>query len=174
MALIKCKECGKDISDTTDVCIHCGAPTSISTNGGNTTKSKRHNNRNVIITIIVCLLIMAFVIVGIPFLLSLKHKGSTTLDAEYSAPEYEYIYGDAMRAIFRFKDDGTVIFQRCNIDTDACADPHSYTYQRNGIDVDIYDTGDSPLYECYLKDSEAILRCSNSSGGYQDYAKIID
>ncbi len=30
MALIECKECGKRISDTTKLCIHCGAPTSIS------------------------------------------------------------------------------------------------------------------------------------------------
>ncbi len=27
MALITCKSCGKTISDTTSVCIHCGAPT---------------------------------------------------------------------------------------------------------------------------------------------------
>lgn len=26
MALIKCKECGKEISDTADKCIHCGIP----------------------------------------------------------------------------------------------------------------------------------------------------
>lgn len=26
MALIKCEECGKEISDTTEVCIHCGCP----------------------------------------------------------------------------------------------------------------------------------------------------
>ena len=30
MALIQCKECGKRISDTTEVCVHCGAPTRIS------------------------------------------------------------------------------------------------------------------------------------------------
>ena len=27
MALITCKNCGKNISDTTEHCIHCGAPT---------------------------------------------------------------------------------------------------------------------------------------------------
>lgn len=32
MALIECKECGKRISDTTKVCVHCGAPTDISKN----------------------------------------------------------------------------------------------------------------------------------------------
>ncbi len=26
MALIKCKECGKEISDTASACVHCGAP----------------------------------------------------------------------------------------------------------------------------------------------------
>ena len=26
MSLIKCPECGKKISDTSDACIHCGAP----------------------------------------------------------------------------------------------------------------------------------------------------
>lgn len=26
MALIKCPECGKDVSDKSDVCIHCGYP----------------------------------------------------------------------------------------------------------------------------------------------------
>ena len=32
MALIQCKECGKRISDTTEVCVHCGAPTNMSAN----------------------------------------------------------------------------------------------------------------------------------------------
>ena len=26
MALIKCKECGKEISDTANECVHCGCP----------------------------------------------------------------------------------------------------------------------------------------------------
>ena len=26
MAMIKCKECGKDISDTAKICVNCGAP----------------------------------------------------------------------------------------------------------------------------------------------------
>ena len=26
MAIIKCKECGKDISDKAKICVHCGAP----------------------------------------------------------------------------------------------------------------------------------------------------
>lgn len=26
MALVKCRECGKEISDTAKKCVHCGAP----------------------------------------------------------------------------------------------------------------------------------------------------
>jgi len=35
MAMIKCKECGKDISDKSSSCIHCGCPVISSTNNGN-------------------------------------------------------------------------------------------------------------------------------------------
>lgn len=35
MALIKCKECGKEISDTADKCIHCGCPLHNENNNGN-------------------------------------------------------------------------------------------------------------------------------------------
>lgn len=176
MALIKCVECGKEISDTTDICVHCGAPTSISTkrNDNVVTKSKRNNKRNIVIFIVVCLLVFCIVIIGVPFFINLRNKdilASDTLDAEYSAPELEYIYGDAMRVIFEFKDDGTAIYQRCNTKTDACADPHSYTYKKYGLDVDIYGSDDNLLYDCSLKNSGKILNCYDMSGQYQDYAK---
>ena len=101
MALIKCVECGKEISDTTDICVHCGAPTSISTkrNDNVVTKSKRNNKRNIVIFIVVCLLVFCIVIIGVPFFINLRNKdilASDTLDAEYSPPELEYIYGAAM------------------------------------------------------------------------------
>ena len=35
MALIKCKECGKEISDTANKCIHCGCPLHNENNNGN-------------------------------------------------------------------------------------------------------------------------------------------
>ena len=41
MALIKCRECGKEISDTADICIHCGCP--LRQNYGN---NSDHKNRN--------------------------------------------------------------------------------------------------------------------------------
>ncbi len=48
MALIKCKECGKDISDTAEVCINCGAKTE---------KAKR-DNKNIVRSGIVILIIV--------------------------------------------------------------------------------------------------------------------
>jgi hypothetical protein len=49
MALIKCKECGKDISDTAKVCINCGAKTE---------KAKKNNKKIIVIAIIIIFLII--------------------------------------------------------------------------------------------------------------------
>ena len=68
MALIKCKECGKDISDTTDICIHCGAPTSISLNDKVDTRPKRRSKHGIFIFI--GIIILVFVILVIPFLIN--------------------------------------------------------------------------------------------------------
>ena len=177
MTLIKCVECGKDISDTTDICIHCGAPTSLSIkcNDNIVKKSKKHNKHSIIILLFVFLLILVFLIIGIPFFVNLINNdtlSTETLNAEYSAPELEYIYGDAMRVTFVFKDDGTTIYQRCNTKTDVCGNSHSYTYKKQGLDIDIYSSDDSLSYDCYLKDSGKILRCYDNGNQYQDYAKI--
>lgn len=54
MALIKCKECGKDISDTAKVCINCGAKTE---------KAKR-DNKNIVklgITILIIILLASVI-----------------------------------------------------------------------------------------------------------------
>lgn len=171
MALIKCKECGKDISDTTDICIHCGAPTSISINDKVDTRPKRRSKHGIFIFLGV--FILFFIIIVIPFFTNSAHKGklsSSTLNAEYSAPKYENVFGDAMRETFKFKDDGQVVYQLCNIKTNACADPRAYTYEKYGLDVKIYSYG-SIQYNCSLKDSDSILRCDGTGGTYQDYAK---
>ena len=51
MALIKCKECGKEISDQATTCPNCGAKTEIS-------KKKRYN-----IIIAICIAVIAFIII---------------------------------------------------------------------------------------------------------------
>ena len=54
MALIKCSECGKQISDKAKKCSHCGASNKI--------QSRKKDNKN-ILPIIICLL-LAFLLIG--------------------------------------------------------------------------------------------------------------
>lgn len=59
MALIKCKECGKDISDTAKVCINCGAKTE---------KTKTTNKNIKIISIVslaIILIISSIILINI-------------------------------------------------------------------------------------------------------------
>ena len=51
MALINCKECGKEISDTSKVCIHCGVKTE---------KAKRNNKNLIKYASIVLVVILLF------------------------------------------------------------------------------------------------------------------
>lgn len=52
MALVKCKECGKDISDQTEKCIHCGAK--------NENQKVVKNNTKAAVTYIVFVMIVVF------------------------------------------------------------------------------------------------------------------
>ena len=171
MALIKCKECGRDISDSSSECIHCGAPTSISLKGNDNIviKPKKRNTIRIII-IVICLLMLCIVILGIPFLLNSKHNdklSSRTLNSEYSAPDPE---DNATRVIFKFKTDGTTDYQRCNIKIDDCT-TESYTYNKYGSDLTIFYSDDVIVYNCSLEDSDNILRCYNRDDQYQDYVR---
>ena len=59
MAIIKCNECGKDISDTAKICVHCGAKTE-------TTKTKNKNILIIsIISIIIILIISSMILINI-------------------------------------------------------------------------------------------------------------
>ena len=44
MALIKCPECGKDISDTVKSCIHCGYMINLKENETDTSVNQQDNN----------------------------------------------------------------------------------------------------------------------------------
>lgn len=51
MALINCKECGKEISDTSKVCVHCGAKTKLAT--------KSRKKTIIIVSIIILLIVLS-------------------------------------------------------------------------------------------------------------------
>lgn len=54
MALINCKECGKEISNTSKVCVHCGAKT----------EKAKYNNKNLIKYISIILIIILLFGIG--------------------------------------------------------------------------------------------------------------
>ena len=68
MALINCKECGKQISDKTNYCRHCGAPTNAERNSPTATKGVRNEETNGgNVGFIIAFVITIFVASGIIF-----------------------------------------------------------------------------------------------------------
>lgn len=53
MALIKCKECGREISDTAKICVHCGAKTE---------KAKAKSKKIIITTIIIIIIFFLIIL----------------------------------------------------------------------------------------------------------------
>lgn len=53
MALIECPECGKEISDTADVCVNCGY----------LIKTKRKYNKKLLISIVACIVLAVVVVI---------------------------------------------------------------------------------------------------------------
>ena len=76
MALIKCSECGKQISDKAKKCPHCGASNKI--------QSRKKDNKN-ILPIIICLLLACLLIGGGIFAYQvLKDNNDTDVNTEKS------------------------------------------------------------------------------------------
>ena len=63
MALINCPECGKEISDTSDVCIHCGYKLKSKTQG-----NVQRRRKPWLIPVIIGGIIATFLVIGIPLI----------------------------------------------------------------------------------------------------------
>ncbi len=66
MSMIKCSECGKEISDKAEKCVHCGNPLKKSeqNNNGNESKAKGKNSVNSILCIILIVIINLILFAG--------------------------------------------------------------------------------------------------------------
>lgn len=166
MALIKCKECGKNISDTTKECIHCGAPTKYSINYMKMSFK--------IFCCIIGVFILLFLLIAIVIFISnlgKKNKHySDTLNAKYSVPEYPSVYQDPYRRVLSFSEDGRVSYQLCNSQTDACGDSTYYTYTKDKLEVFI-SNGDNSVFSCTIDEDEKFLDCY-SGDGHKTFAKV--
>lgn len=80
MALIKCKECGKDITDNSTRCPHCGA---INTNTTQQSKSNNNQESSSALAGIFALIIVGLIVWGIVSLISkpVEKEGEKLLDA---------------------------------------------------------------------------------------------
>lgn len=105
MSMIKCSECGKEISDKAKVCIHCGNPLENVEQDNSIrekkVKEKKTNKTNKILAIILILLINLILFAGGTF----QFLNSTTVTAEV-------IYPIKTSGIVRFKTENTY---ECNI-----------------------------------------------------------
>ncbi len=96
MALIKCPECGKEVSDTAKICVHCGFKLPKIQKDGN--KSKKHW---ILITLIVVVTI--FLVVGGLILndLSIKKEGKRA----YYTEEYKDYVEDVIALLDGYSSD---------------------------------------------------------------------
>lgn len=106
MSLIVCRECNKEYSDTSDVCIHCGYPTEKNTNALNDSCIEEPlNNENInpkkkkpiikiiiIVTAVIAVLIIGVVIVAFSSEPSEEYDSTnnTTTEQEADADPYGY------------------------------------------------------------------------------------
>jgi uncharacterized membrane protein YvbJ len=68
MPLIKCKECGKEISDQATACPNCGAPTQYGQEDEKKERRKKRGNvQGAGCLIIILALILGFTVIGAPF-----------------------------------------------------------------------------------------------------------
>ena len=62
MALIKCPECNKEISDKADACVHCGCPTERTARAIEKSKSNKLSVKFLVIGLIIVVLAILFII----------------------------------------------------------------------------------------------------------------
>ncbi len=76
MALIICPECGKEISDSAEKCIHCGYPLKRTEPTGNQEPTKKKGKIGLILAIVipVVVLIIIAIIIGVVVLIKVSNK----------------------------------------------------------------------------------------------------
>lgn len=82
MALIKCSECGKEISDKTKKCIHCG---------NKIKKNKKKINQNLLIIIIVAAVLL---VLGVIIAVFASAKNKPDLKEAFEKIDCDYYYCD--------------------------------------------------------------------------------
>ena len=126
MALIKCKECKKEIAKDAKLCPNCGTLTKY----GKELKAKKQKTILIAILVLLVLLILTYVIVN-------TSKEKNKIIGKW-VQEYDRSYGKSID-IFIFNSDGTCINEFILVDRDgdedASSDPCSSKIKDNEITI---------------------------------------
>ena len=111
MALIKCPDCNKEVSDKSSVCIHCGCPLSLNVEEPKQKAKKVKNKKGIKIGVFVLLFIVLAVALSVGLSIYFKNKdivevpnlsniseenGVTTLISNDLIPNIIYEYNDSI------------------------------------------------------------------------------
>ncbi len=126
MALIKCKNCGKDISDKATTCVHCGAKVD----------SKKNNKK---LFLLLAIILVIIIVVGVVVIIKINSKpylGKYTNEVTYIDIENE----TTVKSEFELKRDGTFIYSSYVNDSDPVVVKGTYTDKDGEITIH-YDNG---------------------------------
>lgn len=145
MALIKCRECGRELSDKADCCPHCGCVYHMSKN---TKQSKRVSINTIILICGSCVIgIFLFIVlfVGLRSMLSPKLQEGVWYVDDYDEPVYRFDDGDLYAWNYWY---------------DRAEDIGWYTI--DGMIISGYNLDDSDDFECeIISDNE--IQCDGDS-----------
>lgn len=148
MALIKCSECGKEISDTAKICVNCGNPIN--------TKQFKKSNFNIkrpMVKYLIGISILSLIVVCIIYKVSTSNKQNENKNSFVGV----YIGEEYPKSRIEFYDDNTcyfqlesVIFHDANVFYNCTykylGDIIRIEYNEDTIENETYDLGDDDKY----------------------------
>lgn len=100
MAMIKCHECGKEISDWTGLCPNCGCPIEKQDSVQNKNQQPSVESLHLIKNMLIGVIVLCFIVSGVFFYKAYEVKNKYYKSDDYSSlDKYVYVGGDAYNYI---------------------------------------------------------------------------
>lgn len=176
MAIVKCKECGHDVSDKAAKCPNCGAPVEVPAMIENDSKQASKGNKKALVGIIIAVAVL--VIVGV-IILVVHGAGNGNSDYAFNENYFEnYSASKKEQEIQALKDDRSTMYDLFdnamtafsanagNLSSADCDDLNiTFTLKKNSIDVE--------GVSCAEKICQDFKSYASLSSGY-DFVKDMD
>lgn len=181
MALVKCPDCGKEVSSRLDKCINCGCPLSSDENVlkesvVNVVKSNNDNKKKLIISFVIIgviiLIIIIFMInkVKIPYIYGVTEENAvSTLQINNLIPYIEYRYDDVVeegKVIETFPSSGSMIDKNSNVTVIISKGPSHVTASNSTIEWYNVKNGKDAwsFYTPYIEEGYLYIECETTFG----------